>query len=80
MKRPHIIILNPEDVYKRQVFISHDMDEILEHCSVLTVLRDGDIVGELSRAETVSYTHLIWRDGAKCSFQRKSASCKWLRY
>lgn len=32
------------------VFISHDMDEILEHCSVLTVLRDGDIVGELDRA------------------------------
>lgn len=30
------------------IFISHDIDEILEHCSVLTVLRDGDIVGELS--------------------------------
>ncbi len=33
---------------KAVVFVSHDMDEILEHCSVLTVLRDGDIVGELS--------------------------------
>ncbi len=33
------------------VFVSHDMDEILEHCSVLTVLRDGEIVGELSRQE-----------------------------
>mgnify|MGYP002734863881 CR=1 FL=1 len=27
------------------------MDEILEHCSVLTVLRDGDIVGELTGEE-----------------------------
>lgn len=33
------------------VFISHDMSEILEHCSVLTVLRDGDIVGELDSEE-----------------------------
>ena len=33
------------------VFVSHDMDEILEQCSVLTVLRDGDIIGELSRKE-----------------------------
>ena len=33
------------------IFISHDMDEILEHCSVLTVLRDGDIVGELTSEE-----------------------------
>ena len=40
-----------EEENKAVVFISHDMDEILEHCSVLTVLRDGDIVGELSRAE-----------------------------
>ncbi len=36
---------------KTIVFVSHDMDEILEHCSVLTVLRDGSIVGELSREE-----------------------------
>ncbi len=36
---------------KTIVFVSHDMDEILEHCSTLTVLRDGDIVGELSRGE-----------------------------
>ena len=36
---------------KTIVFVSHDMDEILEHCSVLTVLRDGNIVGELSREE-----------------------------
>jgi len=40
-----------EEENKSVVFISHDMDEILEHCSVLTVLRDGDIVGELSQEE-----------------------------
>lgn len=36
---------------KAVVFISHDMDEILEQCTALTVLRDGDIIGHLSRAE-----------------------------
>ena len=40
-----------EEENKTIVFVSHDMDEILEHCSVLTVLRDGDIVGELTREE-----------------------------
>lgn len=39
------------DEGKGVVFISHDMDEILEQCTDLTVLRDGDIVGTLSRAE-----------------------------
>lgn len=33
------------------VFISHDMEEILHHCSTLTVLRDGEIVGELDEEE-----------------------------
>lgn len=36
---------------KSVVFISHDMDEILHHCSALTVLRDGEIVGELNQEE-----------------------------
>lgn len=40
-----------EEENKTIVFVSHDMDEILAHCSVLTVLRDGEIVGELSRAD-----------------------------
>ncbi len=40
-----------EEQNKAVVFVSHDMDEILAHCSVLTVLRDGDIVGELTGAE-----------------------------
>lgn len=36
---------------KAVVFISHDMDEILEQCNVLTVLRDGDIIGHLTKEE-----------------------------
>jgi len=39
------------DMNKGVVFISHDMDEILEHCNCLTVLRDGDIIGHLSKEE-----------------------------
>lgn len=39
------------DENKAVVFISHDMDEILEQCTDLTVLRDGDIIGHLNRAE-----------------------------
>ncbi|MDD2648353.1 MAG: sugar ABC transporter ATP-binding protein [Eubacteriales bacterium] len=36
---------------KAVVFISHDMDEILAQCTALTVLRDGDIIGSLTRGE-----------------------------
>lgn len=36
---------------KAVVFISHDMDEILSQCTVLTVLRDGEIIGNLTREE-----------------------------
>jgi ribose transport system ATP-binding protein len=36
---------------KAVIFISHDMDEILEVCNVLTVLRDGDIIGSLTKGE-----------------------------
>jgi len=39
------------DEGKSVVFVSHDMDEILEQCSCLTVLRDGEIIGTLSREE-----------------------------
>ena len=40
-----------EEENKAVVFVSHDMDEILEQCNVLTVLRDGDIIGHLTRDE-----------------------------
>lgn len=33
------------------LFISHDLDEMMEHCDKLTVLRDGVIVGTLDKAE-----------------------------
>ncbi len=36
---------------KAVIFISHDLDEILEHCTILTVLRDGEIRGEISQEE-----------------------------
>lgn len=36
---------------KAVVFVSHDMDEIMEQCNNLTVLRDGEIRGHLNRAE-----------------------------
>lgn len=36
---------------KAVIFISHDMDEILEVCNILTVLRDGEIIGTLEKEE-----------------------------
>ena len=39
------------DQGKGIVFVSHDMDEILEQCTDLTVLRDGEIIGHLTREE-----------------------------
>lgn len=40
-----------KDEGKSVIFISHDMDEILEQCTDLTVLRDGEIIGHLNREE-----------------------------
>ncbi len=39
------------DEGKAVVFISHDMDEVLAQCTDLTVLRDGEIIGHLTREE-----------------------------
>lgn len=36
---------------KSVIFISHDLDELLQVCDVLTVLRDGVLVGELTKEE-----------------------------
>lgn len=33
------------------LFISHDLDEMMEHCDKLTVLRDGVIIGTLDKSE-----------------------------
>ncbi len=40
-----------KDEGKSVIFVSHDMDEILEQCTCLTVLRDGEIKGNLTRAD-----------------------------
>ncbi len=40
-----------KDEDKCVIFISHDMDEILEQCTDLTVLRDGEIKGNLTRED-----------------------------
>ncbi|UKI50722.1 MAG: hypothetical protein L6U99_05010 [Clostridium sp.] len=36
---------------KRFLFISHDLDEIMDKCDTLTVLRDGSIVANMTKAE-----------------------------
>ncbi len=33
------------------VFISHDIDEIRDKCDIVTVLRDGNIIGDLTKEE-----------------------------
>ena len=43
-----------KDAGKSVIFISHDMDEILEQCSSLTVLRDGSIIGTIEHDELCS--------------------------
>lgn len=43
-----------EDMVSRDkavIFISHDMDEILEKCNILTILRDGEIRGSITSDE-----------------------------
>lgn len=36
---------------KGVIFISHDLDEIMDNCTALTVLRDGILIGTLSKEE-----------------------------
>ena len=36
---------------KAVIFISHDLDEIMRVCNVITVLRDGEIMGHLEKEE-----------------------------
>ena len=39
------------DENKSVLFISHDLDELIEQCDAVTVLRDGVIIGSLDRDE-----------------------------
>ncbi len=43
------LIKDMADNDKSVILISHDMEEIIEHCTTLTVLRDGDIIGHLEK-------------------------------
>lgn len=39
------------DSGKAVLFISHDLEELMEHCDVLTVLRDGKLVDTIERGD-----------------------------
>lgn len=45
------IMARQREENKTVLFISHDLDEMMEHCDKLTVLRDGVIIGTLDKAE-----------------------------
>jgi len=36
---------------KAVLFISHDLDEIMQHCSSITVLRDGELIADVEHGE-----------------------------
>ncbi|HBO36345.1 MAG TPA: sugar ABC transporter ATP-binding protein [Sphaerochaeta sp.] len=46
-----IIHMMAHEMNKAVVFISHDMDEIMDQCTILTVLRDGEIIGTIEAGE-----------------------------
>ena len=46
---------------KSVLFISHDLDELMEKCDTLTVLRDGNIVANLDKAKGEFDAELIKR-------------------
>lgn len=39
------------DEGKSVLIISHDLDELIEHCTTMSVLRDGVMIGDLEKAE-----------------------------
>ncbi|MEA4854099.1 MAG: sugar ABC transporter ATP-binding protein [Christensenella sp.] len=43
---------------KTVIFISHDLQEVLEKCDTITVLRDGKVVGEVENDGTVTENQL----------------------
>lgn len=45
------IMARQREENKTVMFISHDLDEMMEHCDKLTVLRDGVIIGTLDKSE-----------------------------
>lgn len=45
------VMAKQRDENKTVLFISHDLDEMMEQCDKLTVLRDGVIIGTLDKTE-----------------------------
>lgn len=45
------LIKKMKDDNKAVIFISHDLDELMENCNTITVLRDGNNVGALNEGE-----------------------------
>ena len=45
------IMRRMRDANKAVVFISHDLEELMETCDTLTVLRDGDLITTMTREE-----------------------------
>ncbi len=39
------------DANKAVIFISHDLEELMEHCDTMTVLRDGVVIDSIPRAQ-----------------------------
>lgn len=39
------------DAGKAVIFISHDLDEVMEHCDCLSVLRDGNLIATLDKKD-----------------------------
>lgn len=47
----YLIMQQQKNKNRTVLFISHDLDEMTEHCDELTVLRDGVIIGTLQKEE-----------------------------
>lgn len=47
----YALIHKMTDAGKAIIFISHDIDELIEQCDRLTVLRDGNLIGSLAKEQ-----------------------------
>ncbi len=67
---------------KSVLFISHDLEETMQHCDTLTVLRDGKLIATLDRSEfnaNVVKKHMVgreigehyYREDKECSYQEE---------
>lgn len=67
---------------KSVLFISHDLEETMQHCDTLTVLRDGKLIATLDQTEfsaNVVKKHMVgreigehyYREDQKCSYEEE---------